>query len=207
MSSSFIISQRSRLYSSERIRIYPTHAAMTGTRYHFCHTIISRVALAKPPSRNHPSNPPRCRVSILKITISRRSPSFFQFLSSSDFLSFGFHFGVSDALRFLLSSVSVLGNGPDVWRNTRNPIATLRIAGTSSSFLLIYETWERKERKIERTTKWEIKGERERNVKFWLILLKFQENKSSRRRCTQLASCVLERLHFAETSYVEVKHL
>lgn len=71
-----LVSTRSRLCSSERIRIYPTHAAMTGTRYHFCDTIISRVALAKPPSQNHPSNPPRCRVSILKITISRRSPSF-----------------------------------------------------------------------------------------------------------------------------------
>lgn len=142
---------------------------MTGTRYHFCHTIISRVALAKPPSQNHPSNPPRCRVSILKITISRRSPSFYLSSSFSDFFLRLISFpsastSASDALRFLLSSVSVLGNGPDVWRNTRNPIATLHIAGTSSSFLLIYETRERRERRKERTTRWEIKRKKEKEM-------------------------------------------
>lgn len=129
MLSSFIISQRSWLYSSGGIHIYPTHAIMTGSRYHFCHTIIFRVALAKPPSQNHPSNPPRCRVSILKITISRSSPSFYLSSSFSDFFLRLISFpsastSASDALRFLLSSVSILGNGPDVWRNTRNPIAT-----------------------------------------------------------------------------------
>lgn len=148
--------------SSKRIHIsniYPTYSVTTWDSIPF----LSH----NHPSRNHPREAARstlrCRVSILKITISRRLPSFFIFFRFfPSRLIFSLSTSTSaDALRFLLSSVFPLGNGPDVWRNTRNPIATLRIVGTSSFFLLIYETREsEKERKTdERTVDKEREGE------------------------------------------------
>lgn len=184
---------------------------MTGTRYHFCHTIISGVALVKLPSQNHPSNPPRCRVSILKITISRRSPSFtsLHLFPISLLVWFPFlrlplrrlmRFGFSSLL--FLYSVMVLTS--DEIREILLRLSTSQ-ALVPLSFLSMKH--ERRENGGTNDKMRDKERKRERNVKFWLILLKFQENKRGSRRCTQLASCVLERLHFAGTSYVELKHL
>lgn len=165
------------------------------------------------PSRNHPREAARStlrRVSILKITISRRLPSFFIFFRFFPsclpvflfFLSLSTSSSASDVLRFLLSSVFSLGNGPDVWRNTRNPIATLRIADTSSFFPLIYETWERtKERKTdEGTVDKERKEETKRNSSWFSS--SFRRTRGLSTRMHRIVLYVLERPHFAWTSYV-----
>lgn len=161
---------------------------------------VTQSSLAKPPSRSRPFDPPLSRINFENNNLASLALLFHLFFDSSLRLIFSLSTSTSasDALRFLLSSVFPLGNGPDVWRNTRNPIASRRIVDTSSFFpSYLWNARKREKRMKERS----IKKEKER-CEILADSLQVLGEQGVSTRMHRIVPCVLERPHFARTSYV-----